>query len=56
LFKRFSITAWEVAALTDVRGNALPGGHNLPEELPEQTLSAILEFVPYEPLLEPNTR
>jgi haloacetate dehalogenase len=36
---------WREVA-TDVRGNALPGGHNLPEELPEQTLSAILEFVP----------
>jgi len=29
----------------DVRGRALPGGHNLPEELPEQTLSEILGFM-----------
>ena len=36
---------WREVA-TDVRGRALPGGHNLPEELPEQTLSAILEFIP----------
>jgi haloacetate dehalogenase len=35
---------WREVA-TDVRGRALPGGHNLPEELPEQTLSAILEFI-----------
>jgi haloacetate dehalogenase len=34
---------WREVA-TDVRGRALPGGHNLPEELPEQTLAAILEF------------
>jgi hypothetical protein len=31
--------------VSNVRGRALPGGHNLPEELPEQTLSAILEFL-----------
>jgi haloacetate dehalogenase len=36
---------WREVA-TDVRGRALPGGHNLPEELPDQTLSAILEFIP----------
>ena len=36
---------WREVA-SDVRGRALPGGHNLPEELPEQTLSAILEFIP----------
>ena len=39
------LSLWREVA-TDVRGRALPGGHNLPEELPEQTLSAILEFVP----------
>jgi haloacetate dehalogenase len=31
---------------TDVRGRALPGGHSLPEELPEQVLSEILAFMP----------
>lgn len=36
---------WRTVA-TDVRGKSLPGGHNLPEELPDQTLSAILEFIP----------
>jgi haloacetate dehalogenase len=36
---------WREVA-TDVRGRALAGGHNIPEELPEQTLSAILEFIP----------
>jgi haloacetate dehalogenase len=30
----------------DVRGRALPGGHNLPEELPEETLAEILGFIP----------
>jgi hypothetical protein len=30
----------------NVRGRALPGGHNLPEELPEQTLAEILGFIP----------
>jgi len=35
---------WREVA-TDVRGRALPGGHNLPEELPEQTLAAVLEFM-----------
>ena len=39
------LSLWREVA-TDVRGRALPGGHNLPEELPEQTLSAILEFIP----------
>jgi len=36
---------WREVA-TDVQGRALPGGHNLAEELPDQTLSAILEFCP----------
>jgi len=36
---------WRSVA-TDVRGKSLPGGHNLPEELPDQTLSAIFEFIP----------
>ena len=31
---------------TDVRGRALPGGHNLPEELPEQVLESLIEFMP----------
>jgi haloacetate dehalogenase len=35
---------WREVA-TDVKGQGLPGGHNLPEELPEQTLSAIREFI-----------
>jgi haloacetate dehalogenase len=39
------LSLWREVA-TDVRGRALPGGHNLPEELPEQTLSAIVEFIP----------
>ena len=34
----------EVAS--DVRGHALPGGHNLPEELPERIISEVLAFVP----------
>jgi len=29
---------------TDVRGHALPCGHFLPEEQPEKTLTAFLEF------------
>jgi haloacetate dehalogenase len=36
---------WREVA-TDVRGRALPGGHNLPEELPEHVLSAVREFIP----------
>ena len=39
------LSLWREVA-TDVRGLALPGGHNLPEELPDQTLAAILEFIP----------
>ena len=39
------LSLWREVA-KDVRGRALPGGHNLPEELPEQTLSAIVEFIP----------
>ena len=35
---------WREVA-TDVQGHSLPGAHNLPEELPEQTLSAIFEFI-----------
>jgi haloacetate dehalogenase len=38
------LTLWREVA-TDVRGRALPGGHNLPEELPGQTLAALLEFL-----------
>jgi haloacetate dehalogenase len=38
------LSLWREVA-TDVRGRALPGGHNLPEELPEQTLAALLEFL-----------
>jgi haloacetate dehalogenase len=40
-----SLRLWQEVA-TDVRGAALPGGHNLPEELPERTLAEILAFVP----------
>ena len=36
---------WREVA-TDVRGGALPGGHNLPEELPDRTLAEILAFLP----------
>jgi len=39
------LSLWREVA-TDVQGRALPGGHNLPEELPEPTRSAILEFIP----------
>jgi haloacetate dehalogenase len=30
---------------TDVRGKALPAGHFLPEELPDQTLAELLAFL-----------
>jgi haloacetate dehalogenase len=30
---------------TDVRGQAVPGGHFLPEEAPEETLAALLPFL-----------
>jgi haloacetate dehalogenase len=29
----------------NVRGQALPGGHFLPEEVPEETLAALLSFL-----------
>ena len=29
---------------TDVRGKALPGGHFLPEEMPDEMLDAMLSF------------
>lgn len=29
----------------NVSGRSLPAGHFLPEEIPEQTLSALLEFL-----------
>ena len=38
------LSLWREVA-TDVRGRALPGGHNLPEELPGPTLAALLEFM-----------
>jgi haloacetate dehalogenase len=28
-----------------VRGHSVPGGHFLPEEAPEETLAALLEFL-----------
>jgi haloacetate dehalogenase len=30
---------------TDVRGNALPAGHFLPEEVPEETLTELMAFL-----------
>ena len=39
------LSLWREVA-TDVSGRALPGGHNLPEELPEHVLSAVREFIP----------
>ena len=38
------LSQWREVA-SDVRGRSLPGGHNLPEELPEQTLAALREFL-----------
>ena len=40
-----ALSLWRDAA-TDVRGRALPGGHNLPEELPRETLTEIAGFIP----------
>lgn len=39
------LALWRTVAI-DVRGRALSGGHNLPEELPEQTFEAIIDFIP----------
>jgi len=36
---------WQQLA-TDVRGRSLPGGHSLPEELPEEVLAEIIGFIP----------
>jgi haloacetate dehalogenase len=38
------ISAWKERA-TDVRGNALPGGHWLPEQLPGETLAELQPFL-----------
>lgn len=38
------LALWRDVA-TDVRGRALPGGHFLPEEVPDQTLAEILRFM-----------
>jgi haloacetate dehalogenase len=38
------IKIWREHA-TDVRGRALPGGHFLPEELPDQTLAELMPFL-----------
>jgi haloacetate dehalogenase len=38
------LALWREKA-ADVRGRALPCGHFLPEEAPEETLSALLEFL-----------
>lgn len=38
------LTAWREYA-SDVRGHAVPGGHFLPEEAPEETLAALQEFL-----------
>ncbi len=38
------LATWREVA-QDVRGQAVPGGHFLPEEAPEETLAALLEFL-----------
>ncbi len=38
------LATWRDVA-QDVRGHAVPGGHFLPEEAPEETLAALLEFL-----------
>ena len=38
------LDTWREVA-TDVSGHAVPGGHFLPEEAPEETLKALLEFL-----------
>ncbi len=38
------IGIWETWA-TDVRGAALPCGHHLPEEAPEETFAALRAFL-----------
>ena len=37
----------------DVRGHALPCGHALQEERPEETAEALIEFLGEEPLTQP---
>jgi len=38
------LEAWRERAL-NVRGGALPGGHFIPEESPDETYSALREFL-----------
>jgi pimeloyl-ACP methyl ester carboxylesterase len=38
------MTIWRENA-SDVRGQSLPGGHFLPEELPDETLAALRPFL-----------
>ena len=38
------VASWREVA-SDVRGHSVPGGHFLPEEAPEETLKALLEFL-----------
>jgi haloacetate dehalogenase len=38
------LETWRERA-SDVRGKALPGGHFLPEEAPEETYEALREFL-----------
>jgi len=38
------LETWRAVA-SDVSGHAVPGGHFLPEEAPEETLAALLEFL-----------
>ncbi len=38
------LATWREVAL-NVRGHAVPGGHFLPEEAPDQTLTALLDFL-----------
>ena len=38
------LATWRQVA-QDVQGQAVPGGHFLPEEAPEETLKALLEFL-----------
>jgi len=40
----FDVSATWREQATDVRGRALPCGHYLPEEAPEQTLQELLAF------------
>ncbi len=38
------LTAWRERA-TDVRGRSLPCGHFIPEEMPDEAISAVMTFL-----------